>query len=77
MGVWRKQQLPPRIGLGRPETGLVLPGGGARAAYQVGVLKAISRLLREDAFRQGMLRAKDRGAMADLIRNAPDRAEVK
>ena len=26
-------------------TGLVLPGGGARAAYQVGVLKAIGRLL--------------------------------
>ena len=25
--------------------GLVLPGGGARAAYQVGVLKAIARLL--------------------------------
>ena len=27
------------------ETGLVLPGGGARAAYQVGVLRAIARLL--------------------------------
>ena len=25
--------------------GLVLPGGGARAAYQVGVLKAISELI--------------------------------
>jgi NTE family protein len=45
MGVWRTQELPPRIGLGRHETGLVLPGGGARAAYQVGVLKAIARLL--------------------------------
>lgn len=45
MGVWRKENLPARIGIGRPETGLVLPGGGARAAYQVGVLKAISRLL--------------------------------
>jgi NTE family protein len=28
--------------------GLVLPGGGARGAYQVGVLKAISELLRGD-----------------------------
>jgi NTE family protein len=45
MGVWKKENLPPRIGIGRPETGLVLPGGGARAAYQVGVLKAIARLL--------------------------------
>ena len=26
-------------------TGLVLPGGGARAAYQVGVLRAIADLL--------------------------------
>jgi NTE family protein len=30
-----------------PMTGLVLSGGGARAAYQVGVLRAISRLRRE------------------------------
>lgn len=30
-----------------PLTGLVLSGGGARAAYQVGVLRAISRLRRE------------------------------
>lgn len=29
----------------RPKVGLVLPGGGARAAYQVGVLKAIAELL--------------------------------
>jgi NTE family protein len=28
-----------------PTVGLVLPGGGARAAYQVGVLKAIAQLL--------------------------------
>lgn len=28
-----------------PKTGLVLPGGGARAAYQVGVLRAIADLL--------------------------------
>ena len=31
----------------QPLTGLVLSGGGARAAYQVGVLRAISRLRRE------------------------------
>lgn len=30
---------------GKPTIGLVLPGGGARAAYQVGVLKAISEML--------------------------------
>jgi NTE family protein len=29
----------------RPRIGLVLPGGGARGAYQVGVLKAIAELL--------------------------------
>ncbi|HEY8553398.1 MAG TPA: patatin-like phospholipase family protein [Burkholderiales bacterium] len=33
----------------RPLTGLVMAGGGARAAYQVGVLKAIAELLPEDA----------------------------
>ena len=30
-----------------PLTGLVLSGGGARAAYQVGVLRAVMRLRRE------------------------------
>jgi NTE family protein len=30
-----------------PATGLVLTGGGARAAYQVGVLKAVSRIRRD------------------------------
>ncbi|MEO5698174.1 MAG: patatin-like phospholipase family protein, partial [Burkholderiaceae bacterium] len=30
-----------------PTTGLVLTGGGARAAYQVGVLKAIAQIRRE------------------------------
>jgi len=29
----------------KPKLGLVLPGGGARAAYQVGVLRALARLL--------------------------------
>jgi NTE family protein len=33
----------------RPVTGLILTGGGARAAYQVGVLKAIVRIRREEA----------------------------
>lgn len=33
----------------RPKVGLVLPGGGARAAYQAGVLKAIAELLPPDA----------------------------
>src|SRR5271157_1517440 len=32
-----------------PELGLVLTGGGARAAYQVGVLKGIAELLRRGA----------------------------
>ena len=30
-----------------PLSGLVLTGGGARAAYQVGVLRSLSRLRRE------------------------------
>ncbi len=30
---------------GRPRLGIILSGGGARAAYQVGVLRAISDLL--------------------------------
>ena len=33
----------------KPKIGLVLPGGGARAAYQVGVLKAVARILPKDA----------------------------
>jgi len=32
-----------------PKLGLVLPGGGARAAYQVGVLRALARILPKDA----------------------------
>jgi NTE family protein len=36
-----------------PVTGLVLTGGGARAAYQVGVLKAIARIRRESDARGG------------------------
>ncbi|MBK8164243.1 MAG: patatin-like phospholipase family protein [Gammaproteobacteria bacterium] len=33
----------------KPKIGLVLPGGGARAAYQVGVLRAIARLVPKDS----------------------------
>lgn len=32
----------------RPRTGLVLPGGGARGAYQVGVLRAVAELIPTD-----------------------------
>ena len=35
-------ELIPRV---RPKTALVLPGGGARGAFQVGVLKALAELL--------------------------------
>lgn len=34
---------------GQPRLGLVLPGGGARTAYQVGVLQALAELLPEGA----------------------------
>lgn len=33
----------------KPKTGLILTGGGARAAYQVGVLRALSELLPKEA----------------------------
>ncbi|MCA0239645.1 MAG: patatin-like phospholipase family protein [Proteobacteria bacterium] len=39
-----------------PLTGLVLSGGGARAAYQVGVLRAIARLRREQLGPRSRLR---------------------
>lgn len=41
--IWRFKSTP------EPKIGLVLPGGGARAAYQVGVLRALARLLPKDA----------------------------
>jgi NTE family protein len=37
----------------KPTVGLVLTGGGARAAYQVGVLSALARLRREAGIRAG------------------------
>ena len=39
---------------GHAVTGLVLTGGGARAAYQVGVLKAIARIRRECGAARGI-----------------------
>jgi NTE family protein len=33
----------------RPKVGLIMTGGGARAAYQVGVLRALTELLPDDA----------------------------
>ncbi|MGB0495393.1 MAG: patatin-like phospholipase family protein [Kangiellaceae bacterium] len=44
----RTDQLTEKVcynAVGQPKTGLVLTGGGARAAFQVGVLKAISQLV--------------------------------
>ncbi len=40
-------QIPDRVRLRTSPAGLILMGGGARAAYQVGVLKAIAAILRE------------------------------
>lgn len=39
------QPVSPGSENGRPRAALVLPGGGARAAYQVGVLKAVAQVL--------------------------------
>ena len=59
------------------ETGLVLPGGGARAAYQVGALRAIAKLLPKSTqpFRvicgtsAGAINAATLGAHADSFRD--------
>lgn len=40
-------------GVPGPTTGLVLTGGGARAAYQIGVLRAIGRIRRDCDVRRG------------------------
>ena len=39
---FRKRKAP-------PVTGLILPGGGARNAYQAGVIKAVAELIPGDA----------------------------
>ena len=44
-------------------TALILPGGGARCAYQVGVLKAISELLDEDTNPFGVICGTSAGAI--------------
>src|SRR5262245_16346843 len=41
------ERLPDRVRLRTSPAGLILMGGGARAAYQVGVLKAIAAILRD------------------------------
>jgi NTE family protein len=51
-----------------PLTGLVLSGGGARAAYQVGVLRAIAQLRREAL---GPRRGAARSASSAAPRPAP------
>ena len=40
-----KSRVNPSPSTGAPKVGLILGGGGARAAYQVGVLKAIAKML--------------------------------
>ncbi|MFP6849250.1 MAG: patatin-like phospholipase family protein [Pseudomonas sp.] len=42
--------MPQRASTSQPVTGLILSGGGARAAYQVGVLTAIADLLPDAAY---------------------------
>jgi NTE family protein len=44
-------------------TALILPGGGARCAYQVGVLKAINELLAEDTSPFGVICGTSAGAI--------------
>src|SRR5919109_2426932 len=41
------ERLPDRVRLRTTPAGLILMGGGSRAAYQVGVLKGIASILRE------------------------------
>jgi NTE family protein len=47
MSVLPTERLPDRVTLRTSPAGLILMGGGARAAYQVGVLKGIAQILRE------------------------------
>lgn len=51
-------------------TGLILSGGGARAAYQVGVLAAITRMRREAGAAQGNLFPVISGTSAGAINAA-------
>ena len=66
--------------VGPPKVGLVLPGGGARAAYQVGVLRALADLLparasqsfssRDRHLGRGGECHRDRGACRPLSRRS-------
>ena len=57
-----------------PLTGLVLTGGGARAAYQVGVLKAIAQVRKDSGAAGGPPGAQARqGAL--LATRSPRRAD--
>jgi NTE family protein len=47
MTAHQTERLPDRVTLRTSPAGLILMGGGARAAYQVGVLKGIAQILRE------------------------------
>ncbi len=51
----------------RGPAGLILSGGGARAAYQVGVLKAIAQLQRERAAEQGNSRIARRNPFPIVV----------
>lgn len=51
----------------RPQTGLILSGGGARAAYQVGVLKAIAALQLERASQRGHRRTARRNPFPIIV----------
>src|SRR5271169_6638915 len=51
----------------RNATGLVLSGGGARAAYQVGVLKAIAALQLQRATERGHARTARRNPFPIIV----------
>jgi NTE family protein len=58
--------LPQRASVGNT-VGLILPGGGARAAYQVGVLKAIAALLPQAANPFPVIVGTSAGAVAAAV----------
>ena len=52
----------------KPRTALVLPGGGARGAFQVGVLKAIAELLPRDSVNPfGIISGTSAGAVNSVV----------
>jgi NTE family protein len=67
MGQDRRQNAG-ATGINRHNIGLVLPGGGARGAYQVGVLKAISEMLpRRSANPFAVLSGTSAGAISAAV----------